>query len=176
MASKKVVKKEESKEIQKTISPAQIQLVEEVVNSSLTKVAELLTLDLKPGVLTDLFASLKQWEDNLKDLAQNGRDRLLSQVLIKGDVVTAAGTRRWEVDGWELEARPQRTGIDSKKLEALLRAKNLDPSKHMESVITYKVSDLGVSNLLKDKLATQDEIEACHYELAYNLQRPKKVF
>jgi hypothetical protein len=142
---------------------------------ALRTAADVFSLDLKPGPLSSLFAQVKTWERAIEDLVKNGRDRLLNLVLEQGEQVTETGTKRLTVDGWEIEARPRKSGLDPKKLEGLLRAKNLPVEKYMTPEITYSVSELGVQNLLREGKMTPDEMTNCHHELAYNLMTPKKA-
>lgn len=145
------------------------------MDKTLATIAATLSLDLTPGVLSDLFFHIKDWERNLESLAKNGRDRLLTLVLEKGYEATESGTRRVEIEGWELEARPRRTGVDPKRLEALLRAKQLDPAKYMATEVKFVLSEEKLRQALEDGAMTNDELQTCAYPLEFNLQTPKKI-
>lgn len=153
-----------------------ITVTSEAMDLVLQQTANVLSRELKPPELCTVFSSIKDWEKNLTALAKNGRDRLLDLVLENGEQVTETGTKKLDVDGgWEVEARPRKTGVDGKKLEALLRAKKLDVGKYMIATITYAPNELGVEQLIKEGKVTPEEMATCHHELEYNLMTPKKV-
>ncbi len=79
------------------------------------------------------------------------------------------------VEGWHLEARPQHGegSIDHKKLEGLLRAKGLDPTHYMDTVITFKFNPDKVDTI-RTKLS-QAELDTCKMQMSYAVQRPKRI-
>ncbi len=175
--AKKIEKK--SKEIQRvTTAPSVgllVQTAETSFNNAFTAFAAALSHELTPKVLVPVFMSLKLAEDNLEDLKVNVRNRMLAFILQNGKVATETGTKRVETDGWLLEARPQKTGVDAKKLEAALRARDLPVEKYMTATVTYSVDEEGIGKLLGEGKLTKDELETCKHEVKFNVQRPKRV-
>lgn len=180
MTSKKTVTVEQAQEQMASLAKkngaplALTTQIEKGMGGALTGLATLLGSELPVKQLAPLFSQMKEWEKNLTDLAKVGRARLLDTLDKRGEVVTEAGTRRATVDGWVLEARPQKTALDAGRVEALLRAKSLDVTAHMDSVISYKVNLGKLDQLISEGVLTADELATCRPELSYALQTPKQ--
>lgn len=147
----------------------------ETTSIAFKQMAHLLSLDLTPPALAGAFDTLKDWDDVVSDLIKSARERLLTLLKSDGEKTTDAGTLRLNVDGWALEARPQSTNYDAKRLEALLRAKGLSVDTYMTREVSYSVSPDGVARLLADGVATLDELNTTKPEARFNVMRPKKV-
>lgn len=113
--------------------------------------------------------------DQLRDMAEEVRTRLRDRILLyvqaKGRQLTDKGSMTAESGGFKLTAIPTRTGIDPKKLEALLRRKGIDPAVAMDATITYKVN---MGKLATCSL-TPGELTACSYDKAFRVQVDKQA-
>lgn len=109
--------------------------------------------------------------DQLRDMAEEVRTRLRDRILLyvqaKGRQLTDKGSMTAESGGFKLTAIPTRTGIDPKKLEALLRRKGIDPAVAMDATITYKVN---MGKLAACAALTPGELTACSYDKAFRVQ------
>ncbi len=137
--------------------------------------ATLSDANLPPAALSEVFQEVRTWQKNFDDLYEAGRQRVLALVVASGQQVTETGTKRLETEGWNLEIRPQKSGYDPKKVEAFLRAKNLSPSIHMDTLVTYTVSPSKLDALVVSGGATTNELAACKYELKWAVQPPKRT-
>ncbi len=133
------------------------------------------TCSLEQGAAThSVVAALAS---SLEDIKKALRDRMLDAIRTLGKRVTDKGTLLLTVDGWELEARPTRTGVDAKRLEAALRSRGVDPGKYMQATIGYKVDNTKLQYAISDGVLTVEEIGACSYEQdqSYSVQPPRRV-
>ena len=139
----------------------------------LTAASLILSQDNLPvPVLAETFDMLKGYEDAISDVAGVARGKLLDLLREQG---SGESSLKLTVGGWELSARPRKTGLDAKKLEALLRAKGIDPTMYMTTKVSYEVDPARVPLLTADGKLTQAELDTCVPPLEYNLMRPKKV-
>lgn len=126
----------------------------------------------------DTFDYVKGVEDALEDTAKLARARVLSNALKYGKPTGTTGdSRRIEYeDGTYQLAKATKTGIDPKKWEAQLRAKNAPVQKYMAQVITYKMpTDFdAVKQAIDDEVMTQEEADACKYDPSYAVERSKE--
>lgn len=113
------------------------------------------------------FDMTDQLEDLAKEVRTRLRDRLLLYVQANGTKATDKGSMKAEAGGYRLVAIPTRTGIDPKKLEALLRRKGIDPAGVMDTTITYKVN---LAKLSTTSCLTQTELDACLYDKAFRVE------
>jgi len=103
------------------------------------------------------------------------KTRVKAYVLEHGATTTAKGSRVATAGEWRLEIRPQRTGVDPKKLEALARAKGLDVGRVMDPVVSYQVNETKLQAALVGGQLTPAEVESCRYQLSYAVLAPEKV-
>lgn len=142
-------------------------------NDYLTAASLILSQENLPvPVLAETFDMLKGYEDALSDVAGVARGKLLDMLKEQG---SGESSLKLTVGEWELSARPRKTGLDSKKLEALLRAKGIDPAAYMTAKVTYEVDPTRTELLTRENRVTQDELNTCIPPTEYNLMRPKKV-
>lgn len=127
---------------------------------------------LPTPVLVETFDQLKGYEDAVADVVGVARGKLLDIVKAQG---SGDSSLKLNVGGYEVSARPRKTGLDAKKLEALLRAKGMDPAAHMTTKVTYEVDAAKAEVLVGMGKLTSDELNTCIPPLEYNLMRPKKV-
>jgi hypothetical protein len=64
---------------------------------------------------------------------------------------------------------------NAKTVEALLRAKGLQPDKYMGRKVVYEVDESMLQSLVDIGNITTDELEACRPPLAYNVMTPRSV-
>lgn len=128
--------------------------------------------NLPVPVLAETFDMLKGYEDAISDVAGVARGKLLDLLKEKG---SGESSLKLTVGDWELSARPRKTGLDAKKLEALIRAKGIDPTNYMTTKVTYEVDPARTELLIADGKLTQAELDTCVPPIEYNLMRPKKV-
>ena len=172
MAAKRTTQKTTA--IVKVLTPKQIQTlgtwVQEAglaVNNGLTRLSQVLSeTNLPDNVMGLAWGKVKEWAKAMETIEDIAKKKMASAVQARGvkDPDTK-GTMRLEVgDGMVVPIRPWRTGIDDKKLEAMLRAKGLDPERGMDTVVTYKKNDTKLGTLIGEKVITSDELAQCEYE------------
>jgi hypothetical protein len=112
--------------------------------------------------------------DNMKDLSEEVRtrlrDRLLTELDTYGEQYTDKGSRSMSLGGFKIAAIPTRTGVDPKKLEALLRRLKLDPTVAMDAKVTYAVNQTKVMQAISDSKLTAEDVAACQYDKAFRVQ------
>lgn len=111
--------------------------------------------------------------DTMKGLSEEIRDRLrkrlLEEVQKNGEKVTDKGSMRSSIAGFKVSAIPTKTGVDPKKLEALLRRLRVDPTVAMDAKITYTVSDAKLMKAVEEGKLTTEDVAACRYDPSYRL-------
>jgi len=137
-------------------------------------VSTVLSGPIAPKVAGAALSAMREVAKISADIEKVAKGRVLELVTHKGEVVTDKGTRRYVEDGYVFEARPSRSGTDPKKLEALFRAKGLDPERGMDTVITYKVSEHKLFHAIERGDLTTAEVEACKYEESWTVLTPKQ--
>ena len=114
--------------------------------------------------------------DQFKELAEEARSRLRDRLLLiiqaTGQTQGDKGTMSTESGGFKLTAIPTRTGVDPKKLEALLRRKGIDPAVAMDATITYKVN---LAKLATVQAVTPGEVAACASDKAFRVQGDRQA-
>ncbi len=142
---------------------------------SLTTIATALTAaktvkDIAP--LTDMLATAKEDVDALHKIA---RSKVLTILEKDGESVGESGTVAVEAEGWRLEARRQGGFLEAKKVEAALRAKNIDPKKYMVAEVTFSVDDDLMLKAVKDKVFHKYELELLKRATTFAMQRPVRT-
>lgn len=113
---------------------------------------------------------LRQLETAVETASRMVRDRALLYLNVHGQQVTDKGTKEVELGGYRLRAVPMRTGLDPKKVEAMLRMKHIPPEMHMQSTIVYKVDEAKLSKLVESKQVNQVDLDACQYDKTYRVE------
>lgn len=130
----------------------------------------------KPSEMEESYRALIDFQSVIKDTIEVAKEKMKKLVENKGEVTTEKGSMERVIGGYLYAMRPTRTGTDPKKLEALLRAKEVeDIGEYMEPTVTYKVSEEKLRKAFAKKVLTQAELDTCEYEKSYALQPPKKV-
>ena len=145
----------------------------DLVVSGITDLARAFGGDLVPERAVRAFSQLKQIEDAVDKVAKVARTQVLELVRKSGQVFTDAGSIRAQFGEFVVEARPTRTGYDPKRVEALLRAKELDLQRYMDAEVVYKLNTGKLADAVAKKKISADELETCRYEPSYALQKPK---
>lgn len=140
-----------------------------LAKNGLALLAQAVSMDLTPKQVGFGLSRLLDIEAAVTDIVKSMKDRVKALVLIKGEVTTEKGSRQLNTDGTLLEIRPHKTGLDPKKVEALLRAKGKNPSEFMDAVISYKVN----TEKLQGARFTEQELQNCQVDLNWAVQRPK---
>lgn len=122
----------------------------------------------------DAFDTVDKMQKLSDEVREQLRTRLLLFLNVHGSTKGDKGTKEAESGGYLLQAIPTRTGIDPKKLEALLRRKRLDVESGMDATITFKVNEDKLARLVASGQLSEQDREACRYERAYrvSVQKP----
>lgn len=156
--------------------PTQIETLEsaeKLIDSSLQLLAQYIGA-AQPEQLPSVYGQLKSWEENLGDLSKSVRGTLLAILRNSGEVVTDAGTLRAQIGEYQVEARPQKTGLDKSKVQALFLAKGININEWMQKTIVYDIDQIKIDALLEQGEITRAELDTCRPEKTWALQRPKK--
>ena len=122
--------------------------------------------------LSDILATAKE---DLEALYKVARSKVLTLLEEQGEVNPESGTQTLEAGGWRLEARRQGGFFEAKKVEAALRAKNIDPAKYMQQEVTFSIDEDKLALAVKKKVFTQDELELLKRGTTLAMQRPVRV-
>jgi hypothetical protein len=149
------------------------------VQNGLTELANLLSGKLAAPRVAAIYEYLGSLEKTVGALKEAGRGRVLGLLQESGKKATEAGTLQLQEAGWLLEARPTGGGFDDRKVEALIRARGLDPARFMDTVITYKLRPSTIEYLQSTENGgagiTADELETCRRDRGWAVQTPKKL-
>lgn len=125
--------------------------------------------------LANVANRLLQLTDLADELATIARRRITDLVKKAGHKTSDKGSLKFEDAGWVFELRAKNSGYNSKRVEALLRAKGYSPGTYMQTVITYAVDPDKLVDALHEQVFTKDELATCRYEEAFSVQRPRPV-
>lgn len=115
----------------------------------------------------DFFTQLKKMSDGVRD---NIKDRLLLYMNVNGKQVTEKGTLETVVGGYLVRTVPVKTGVDSKKLEKLLRARGIDVVAGMDPVTTWKANADKVQRMVGAGLLSESDVRALQYDTEYRVE------
>lgn len=158
----------------KSESPLTLTSVNSTLNSALNLLSKLVT-SAKVEDLGEMYPALVRLTDITVDIKGEVRNRIQLFVREFGSKKTEKGTMIAASGGFVFEIQPARTGIDSKKLEALLRAKGQDASMCMDAKVSYVANDGKLADAVRRGLLTSEEVETCRYDLSYRVMEPRKV-
>lgn len=131
--------------------------------------------ELAPAERAEVLVFISQAKKLLESTEKVHKDAVKAEVLAAGKVVTEAGTKRLERDGFSWEIRPTKTGYDPKKVEAGLRAQGLNPAEHMTTEVSYSVDVPKLDALVAAEKLTADELKDWKYDPSWAVQPPKKL-
>jgi hypothetical protein len=126
--------------------------------------------NLAPEQVPAAFDMTDQLKDLAEEVRQRLRERLLLQVQADGERTTEKGSVAASIGGFKVTAIPMRTGLDPKKLEALLRRKAIPAEKVMDATIAYKVNETKLAVAQAEKLLSPTDVESCRYDRSYRVQ------
>lgn len=109
----------------------------------------------------------------VEEAGKLARARTLAYMEENAERTESGGLKLVLPDGRVKEARPQRTGLDAKLVEAALRARSLSVDQYMSKTITYHCNETTAQRLVDDKAFTQDELKNLEHRAAYALQKTK---
>lgn len=111
----------------------------------------------------------------LEEIKEALRKRLIAAAVNLGQVTSEKGSRRTVSGSYTIEIRPWRTGFDPKKVEAMLRTRDLDPLEHMDAKVQFSVNEGKLAQLPLVTTVSQEQVESCRFDTAWALQRPTKT-
>lgn len=97
------------------------------------------------------------------------RDRLLLWLNVNGRTVTDKGTKSADVGGFKVSAIPTRSGVDPKKLEALLRRRNIPPETAMDAYVSYKMNPVKLASAVASGKLTDADLSECGYDPSFRI-------
>lgn len=120
-----------------------------------------------------LPAAFKLMDDG-KALFEEGRERfrqrLIDYLKANGQPLGEKGSLTAEIGGAKASAIRTKTGFDAKKVEAMLRRLNLDPSAWMRTTITYSVDNDKMDLLRFKGLVTGNDLKGCLYDPTWRIE------
>jgi hypothetical protein len=148
--------------------------------------------ELPSGELAHMRDTFQFWSNGMKEMDGLAKERQRERVLKEGSVVTSKGSMELVEDGWRFQLRPQKTGYDDRKVEAMLRAKGLPPEFAMHKPDVPYETDVARLEALASRgemkfdpeipgknpypvTITQADLDACKYELTYAVLQPERV-
>lgn len=123
----------------------------------------------------ELYDTLKDTSDGMKKLTDAAKALVVEEASKAGELVGDKGTKVARIGGFIAEVRYTGGGMDDKKLEALLRAKGIEPKKYMTEEVSYSVSEEKLAKALKAKVLSPEEVESCKKARVPALQPLKKA-
>lgn len=164
--------------IEKVTKADTLDVLTESTNDLLGKYASILSQEaLSPTLLARTLKAIRGIKEVLEDkrsgLETVAKQRMVAFIKGHGIPTSDKGALSVELGGLVCEMRPYRTGYDSKKVEALLRAKGKEPSHYMVQEIKYVLPDENTAGMEKVKKLLGDELESCRYEESWTLMTPK---
>ena len=121
-----------------------------------------------------LWDSVKKMKDLVEEYEKTVRQYVLDMVVAEGKTETEAGTKRMTRSGYRLEVQPSGGGYDAKKVEALLRSKDIGLLLGMDTKVTYTVNEGKLTDLINKKKVTEDELDTCRSEKGWKVMSPVK--
>lgn len=157
--------------------PQAVSIAKEYIRTGLQAYTAAVALkDLQPEQVVSLHDYGATLVDAVEEAKKIARARVLDIALRLGQPVGDKGlSRELRLGGVVQRITIQKSGVDPKKFEAALRAKQATLTKYMEQVVTYKHSATGVQAALDDGIFTADELKAMEYEPTYRVERSKEA-
>lgn len=148
---------------------------EGAIGQALQILADALSNSPDTATVIQVQQAIKSWNKRIEDTEKVSKAILIQALRDSGTKVTDKGSLSLTVGEFRVEARPTRTGLDPKKVEALLRAKDLSLDELMDKEVKYILNETRLATAVEQELLTQEELETCRYELSYALQPIQKV-
>lgn len=179
MATSKSSKSEVKKQIVKADVEAAVRAANAEANlvdieRVISRMAQALSVEqLPPAALASIMFVARRVKNAMdKGIEPIAKTRIIHLLKERGNLVTDKGSRRLMIDGWTMFMKPTRSGLDPKKLEALIRAKGKDPANYMNTRIVYEVDEAKANKLVDKKIMTDDELESCKYDESWTVEAP----
>lgn len=115
----------------------------------------------------DFFRQIRKMADGVSD---NLTERAKLYLNVHGKQATEKGTLEAQVGGYLVRAIPTRTGLDSKKVEKLLRARNIDVVAGMDPETKWKVNSDKIQRMVGAGLLTESDVAALRYDSDYRVE------
>lgn len=132
--------------------------------------------NLKPDVASRIHDATSEYSTELEKFDRLARARVVDFVSKHGKRISDAGSMELDLgNGMVQPMLVQKSGHDPKKVEAMLRAKNLSVDDYMDIEVKYKYSEGKAAVLVASKKITADELETCRYETTYRVTKSKPV-
>lgn len=167
------------KKIEKKVE-AKLAKVEAKLSISSLRTSTMAALEGLAGALTNVVPSefgnawgfLKSMEEAIASMQAHMKQVIEGYVLEHGrDWGEKGGREVVFPDGPPLRMRLHRTGIDPRKLEKLLRARNMDPSKCMDAKVTFAANPEKVAGAVREGLLTEADVSSTYYDETWVVQR-----
>lgn len=130
---------------------------------------------ITPAKLTETYELLYIYQKKLGVVLEIAKASMKKLVEEQGQQKEEGLSKSMVMGNYQVDIRPVNTKLDSKKVEALIRAKGIPIDKAMDQEISYKINESKLQELIIRKKMTADELESCRHELKYSLQPPKKI-
>jgi hypothetical protein len=144
------------------------------MESALTHMAEAIAV-AKAEELPQAHKLMKRIGDALEVLDVTVKRNLIAAVQQGGAQTTEKGSKEMLIGKFNVQISPTRTGYDSKKVEALCRAKGMDPGHLMDTQVVFKVNEGKQADAVKSGKMTADEMETCRYDVNFKVQKCEEV-
>jgi hypothetical protein len=165
-----------SKALARSVPTQALKVVpEDLFKQGVVALAERLSGELTPIILTETYELIQTYEKALGKISEIAKKNLKAFVETNGLVEEGSKQKVATIGEYQVTCRPVRTTFDPKRVEALLRAKNMNVEKGMDREISYTVNESKLQSLITTKKMTADEVESCRYPLTYSLQPPMKI-
>ena len=125
---------------------------------------------VEPEQFGEALSLLKSLQSALENAEGTVKNRAVEMVRRDGTRETEKGTYGLTLGAYTIRAIPTRTGVDSKKLEAHLRGRQLEPTIAMDATMTYKVNEGKLVACVEQGKLTQAEVDACKADTSYRLE------
>lgn len=172
-----MAKKESAFEKALTVPGKDTKITIEKARVTVSEAFKTLAVALSGELTTDKVAEGLRFVREAKKIVENYDDTMKTRVkdilLKSGQVATEKGARFLDAGGLRLFMKPTRTGVDGKKFEAMLRAKDMNPEKHMNMKIIFEYDAQKALSLVANKKISQDELESCKYDESWTVETPK---
>ena len=135
----------------------------EALSNALTKV--------EPRELQDAWVLVKQVESAVEAMEAHLKQVIEGFVLEHGkDVGEKGGKQVVFPTGEMLRLRLHRTGVDSKKLEKLLRARGVDVETCMDARVSYAANTEKIDKAVAKGLLTAEDVASTYYDATWVVQ------
>lgn len=125
--------------------------------------------NLQPEQVPAALDMARQMKNLSEEVHDKLRDKLLEGVKKNGVKVTEKGSLQDNVGGFKVIAIPTRTGVDPKKFESMLRARQIDPTAHMDSTVALKFNQSKADKAVGAGVISQADLDSCKYDPAFRV-------